>query len=120
MKRPEKGERGKTCRAEQEEERSSSAVGILRSTTVVGDVEVYPGDERPQILPTPACSVLRLLGLAAWRELVVDGRLPKAIQQEISEYFSDREFALATMVYSSAVEHTTLGDHKLAEASNGF
>ena len=25
-------------------------------------------------------------------------RLPKAIQQEISEYFSDREFALATMV----------------------
>jgi len=43
---------------------------IDKSTTVVGDVEVYPGDER----------------------------LPKAIQQEISEYFSDREFALASMV----------------------
>ena len=31
------------------------------------------------------------------RLMFVLGRLPKAIQQEISEYFSDREFALASM-----------------------
>ena len=32
------------------------------------------------------------------------GRLPKAIQQEISEYFSDREFALASMACLLQVE----------------
>lgn len=43
---------------------------VDRKTAVVGDVEVYAGDER----------------------------LPKVIEKEISDYFSDREFALATMV----------------------
>lgn len=43
---------------------------VNKETVVIGDVEVYAGDER----------------------------LPKVIQKEISEYFSDRAFALATMV----------------------
>jgi len=45
--------------------------GILgNETIVVGDVEVYPGDEK----------------------------LPRVIEKEISDYFSDRDFVLATMV----------------------
>jgi len=43
---------------------------VDKNTAVVGDVEIYPGDDR----------------------------LPKVIQKEISDYFQDREFALATMV----------------------
>jgi len=43
---------------------------VNKETVVIGDVEVYAGDER----------------------------LPKVIQKEISDYFSDRAFALATMV----------------------
>ena len=42
---------------------------IDKQTAVVGDVEVYPGDER----------------------------LPKVIEEEISSFFSDRAFGLATM-----------------------
>jgi len=45
--------------------------GIVdRNTAVVGDVEVYPGDEK----------------------------LPKVIEKEISAFFSDRDFKFATMV----------------------
>jgi len=43
---------------------------VTKDTAVVGDVEVYPGDVRP----------------------------PKVIEEEISRFFSDREFAMATMV----------------------
>ncbi|CAJ1442703.1 unnamed protein product [Effrenium voratum] len=43
---------------------------ITQDSAVVGDVEVYPGDERP----------------------------PRVIEEEISRYFSDRAFGLATMV----------------------
>eukprot|EP00913_Durusdinium_trenchii_P020793 g19533.t1 len=43
---------------------------VSKETAVVGDVEVYPGDERP----------------------------PKVIEEEISRFFSDRAFGLATMV----------------------
>ncbi|CAK9011808.1 unnamed protein product [Durusdinium trenchii] len=42
---------------------------VSKETAVVGDVEVYPGDERP----------------------------PKVIEEEISRFFSDRAFGLATM-----------------------
>ncbi|CAE7206583.1 COMT [Symbiodinium necroappetens] len=63
---------------------------IDKSTTVVGDVEVYPGDER----------------------------LPKAIQQEISEYFSDREFALASMACLLQVEDSCRDDPRFISLTN--
>lgn len=43
---------------------------VTKDTAVVGDVEVYPGDERP----------------------------PKVIEEEIGRFFADRAFGLATMV----------------------
>lgn len=43
---------------------------VDKNTAVVGDIEIYPGEDR----------------------------LPKVIQKEISDYFQDRAFALATMV----------------------
>ena len=60
----------------------------LRDTAVVGDVEVYPGDVRLTV------------AIVEWRSLDLEpvSRPPKVIEEEISRFFSDRAFGLATMV----------------------